>query len=250
MKTPLYSTVLLFVVIGFAVYIYLAFLNKPKVPQDFFTAYEANDAMTKAMLAKTTFDLQSLGNAFQAKDYPKALQFVTIASIQNERNRKKFITISQNAVKLKILGGDIEDASAKDQASKIFSVLDSENINIQKLLGLQKQFFSGLKTYFEGIILQGQKEQQLNLDPVLQAMQSVSTDISQAQFQLDQLYGDLKKTAGKDESAGFVPPTSFPATQEEEIVVTEIPVATPTVEVIAPEATVSAKEASGSSLPK
>lgn len=250
MKTPLFITILILVVFGFALYIYFAFLNKPKVPQEFFTAYEANDTMTKAMLAKTIFDLPSFGNAYQAKDYPKALQLVTIAAIQNERNTKKFITVSQNSVQLKIRASDIEDASVKEQADKIFSALDDKNANIQKLLSLQKQFFTQMQTYFEGILLQGQKEQQLNIDAVLQTMQVESNDIAQAQFQLDQLYDEFKKLAEKNEQAGFIPPTSFQAPPDEEIVVTEIPVVTPTVEVVAPAATESAKDASGSSLPK
>ncbi len=232
---------------GFAIYIYFAFLNKPKVPPQFFVSYEENEVMTKTLLGKTTFDLQSFATAYQVKEYPKALQLVTIGEIQNERNNKNFLLISQKTVALKILGGKIEDAAAKEQANKMFSVLDERNAHIQKLLSLQKQFFTSLKTYFEGILLQGEKEQELNIDPVLQNMQVESNNIAQAQFQLDQLYDELKKLAGKNESAGFVPPTSFQAPPEEEIVVTEIPIATPTVEVVPTVASESAS-ASGSAM--
>lgn len=244
MKTHLFITILVLIVIGFAVYIYVAFLNKPKVPKQFFTTYEENDALTKSILAKSVFNFTDLGNLVQTQDYPGALQFVTIYSIQTERNKNKFITLSQRTAQLKIVTVDIADAEAKEKASKIISLLDQQNTHIGKLLAVQQQLFFGLKEYYENILLKGGKEQQLNIDTYIQNMQFETKNISQTQFQLDQLYQELKKIAGTEELIGFLPKSSFTVTPEEEIVVTKIPLVTPTIP--AEEASASATEKTAS----
>ncbi len=167
----------------------------------FFSSYKKTDSFAKETIKASVVDFSALSEAVKNNNIAAAEQISEDSLTKSLKNTNRIAALEKQTIELKTQSFDISNGTTSPILLKLFSLLDSRNQELKKLLTSETDLFTALRlNYF--FVKNGANGLNLSsADKVSQDIVQSEKNIEGLQIQIDETYQKLLEAAGVSQNA-------------------------------------------------